>query len=113
MKFLTEDAVLVCAHELGRVGLRPIQDLVTIGGRKVLVQNDPEGRTISGCPNIGITIKPCQTTLRVQVGYSDFIRVDRRPVCLDTVVGLTDGTPPGIVIYKVRTPGQEYVSEAG
>ena len=113
MKFLTEDAVLVCAHELGRVGLRPGQDLVTIGGRKVLVQNDPEGRTISGCPNIGITIKPCQTTLRVQVGYSDFIRVDRRPVCLDTVVGLTDGTPPGIVIYKVRTPGQEYVSEAG
>ena len=113
MKFLTEDAVLVCDHELGRIDLSPIQSLVTIGRRKVLVQNDPEGRPISACPNIGATIKPCQTTLKVQVGYSEFIRIDRRPVCLDTVVGLTDGTPPGLVIYKVRSPGQEYVSEAG
>jgi hypothetical protein len=113
MKFLTEDAVLVCDHELGRVGLSPIQSLVTIGKRKVLVETDPEARPISGCPNLGATIKPCQQTLRVQVGYSEFIRVEHRRVCLDTVTGLTDGTPPGIVLYKVRSPGQAFVSGAG
>jgi hypothetical protein len=32
-------------------------------------------------------------------------------VCLDTVTGLTDGTPPGIVTYKVRHAGQALVSE--
>jgi hypothetical protein len=30
-------------------------------------------------------------------------------VCLDAVTGLTDGTPPGIVKYKVRNAGQRLV----
>ena len=113
MKFLTEDAVIVCEHELGHVGLQPVQALVTVGKRKVLVESDPESRPISGCPNYGLTIKPCTQTLRVQVGYSSFIRVNHRRVCLDTVSGLTDGTPPGIVLYKVRSPGQLFVEGAG
>jgi hypothetical protein len=112
MKWLTEDAALVCAHELGRVINQPTQDLVTIGHRRVLVENDPEGRTIVACPNVGATIKPCQHTLQVQQGYSDFIRIDKRRVCLDTVTGLTDGTPPGTIKYKVNNPGQDLVSEA-
>jgi len=109
MLVITEDALIVCAHELGEVGLKPLQDWVTINGRKVLVDNDPEGRPISKCPNIGIAIKPCQTTLRVEKGYSEFIRVDGRRLCLDTVQGKTDGTPPGVVIYHVRQPGQDFV----
>jgi hypothetical protein len=112
MRWLTEDAVVVCRHELGTVGIKPTQDLVTIAQRKVLVHPDPESRPIAGCPNIGVTIKPCQSTLRVEVGYSDFLRIAGRRVCLDTVTGLTDGTPPGIVKYRVRTPGQEFVTEA-
>jgi hypothetical protein len=32
-------------------------------------------------------------------------------MCLDTVNGLTDGTPPGVVEYKVRHAGQELVTE--
>jgi hypothetical protein len=82
---------------------------VTVQGRPVLVRADPEGRPIAGCPNIGPTIKPCTTTLAVQKGYSDFIRIDGRPVCLDSVTGLTDGTPPGVVKYKVNVPGQTWV----
>jgi hypothetical protein len=113
MKILTEDALLVCNHELGTVGIKPTQDLVAIGGRRVLVDNDPENRPITACPNIGATIKPCQLTLRVQEGYSAWIRVDGKQVCLDTVTGLTDGTPPGTVMYKVRQPGQDFVSEVG
>ncbi len=114
MKYLlTEDAVIVCKHELGRVSNHPSQGVLTIGGRKVLVETDPEGRSISGCPNIGAAIKPCTTTLKVEVGYSDYMRVDGRRVCLDTVTGLTDGTPPGTVKYKVNDPGQKIFAEAG
>ena len=29
--------------------------------------------------------------------------------CLDSVRGLTDGTPPGTVHYQVRSPGQDWV----
>jgi hypothetical protein len=75
MKPLTEDAVLVCNHELGTVDIVATQTLVTIEGRRLLVEKDPEGRPIAGCPNIGATIKPCTLTLRVQQGYSDFVRI--------------------------------------
>ncbi len=112
MNWLTEDAIITCKHELGIVHLLlPLQDIVTIEGRKVLVQNDPEGKPIIGCPNIGATIKPCTKTLPVEAGYSDFLRVNGRRICLDTVIGLTDGTPPGIVKYSVRKPGQNLVVE--
>src|SRR5215469_7012386 len=112
MKWLTEDAVINCRHELGIVHLLlPLQDLVTIEGRKVLVQNDPEGKPITGCPNIGATIKPCTKTLGVETGYSQFLRINGRRICLDTVTGLTDGTPPGIVKYAVRKAGQGLVVE--
>jgi hypothetical protein len=110
MRFLTEDARLACAHG-GVVELAPIQELVTIGGRRVLVEIDPEQRPIRRCPNQGAAIRPCITTLRVREGYSAFIRVEQRRVCLDTVTGLTDGTPPGVVPYLVRVPGQEFVEE--
>ena len=112
MKILTQDALLVCNHELGTVQIRPSQEWVTVNGRAVLVDNDPEGRPITGCPNVGATIKPCLRTLRVQSGYSDWVRIDGQRVCLDTVTGLTDGTPPGTVQYKVRQPGQDLVEEA-
>lgn len=111
MKWLTEDAVITCAHVQGIVHLAASQALLTIEQRKVLVENNPETRPISGCPNIGATIKPCTLTLKVEAGYSDFLRIDGRRVCLDTVTGLTDGTPPGVVKYTVRSPGQELVAE--
>lgn len=111
MYWLTEDAVLVCAHELGVVGIRATQDLVTVGGRRVLVAADPESRPIVGCPNVGLVIKPCTSTLLVTGGYSDLLRIDGRRVCLDPVTGLTDGTPPGTVEYHVRSAGQALVEE--
>jgi hypothetical protein len=112
VRWLTEDAVIVCTHELGNVKVQTSQSLVTVGGRIALVQADPEGRAISGCPNIGATIRPCQHTLKVRTGYSTFVRVQGRPVVLDNLDGLTDGTPPGIVHYKVRAPGQQLVGSS-
>jgi hypothetical protein len=110
MLVLTEDAGLFCKHGPGKVSIKATQELVTIAGRKVLVETDPQGRPISGCPSV-VPFKPCLTTLAVQKGYSDFIRVDNRRLCLDTVTGFTDGTPPGVAMYVVRTAGQEFVLE--
>ncbi len=109
MRWLTEDAKLVCKHELGRVQIVATQTLVTIAQRKVLVEIDPEGRPIVGCPHTGAAVKPCTATLKVEQGYSEFLRIGGRRVCLDTVTGLTDGMPPGVVKYLVRDPGQEFV----
>jgi hypothetical protein len=113
MKLLTEDALLVCAHELGIVDMAATQTLVTIGGRRVLVEIDPEGRSIKGCPNVGPGIKACLKTLVVKEGYSHLLRIDGKRVCLDTVTGFTDGTPPGSVKYKVNKSGQALVREVG
>jgi hypothetical protein len=110
MKILTEKAVLECAHINGVViGIPAGQDFVTVEGVKVLVEKDPEGRPIVGCPNAGPNIKPCTSTLVVKTGYSGLVRIGGSRVCLDPVSGLTDGTPPGTVEYRVRSPGQSLV----
>jgi hypothetical protein len=111
MLLLSEDAVMVCRHEMGRIRLEPTQNLVTVEGRRLLVETDPEGRRISGCPLI-VPFRPCLTSLAVQKGYSDMLRIEGRRICLDTVTGLTDGTPPGTVMYKVNEAGQDFVFEA-
>src|SRR5216117_3623782 len=106
MLLMTEDAIVLCTHQLGNVANQPSQKLVTIGGRRVLIDNDPEQRTIRLCPNIGVTMKPCQTTLKVMAGYSTLMRIDGHAIALDSVTGMTDGTPPAIVQYQVRSAGQ-------
>jgi hypothetical protein len=111
MLWLTDEAVLVCAHELGHLANRPSQPWVTIERHPVLVAKDPEGRSIAGCPNVGAAIKPCLRSLAVIEGYSEWITVEGHAVCLDTVYGLTDGTPPATVKYKVRHAGQPFVEE--
>jgi hypothetical protein len=110
MKLLTEDATLVCNHVTGTVDVPPSEDLVFVEGRRLLVEDDPEGRPIAGCP-IQPPLKPCTNTLGVQEGYSGLVRIAGWPVCLDTLTGRTDGTPPGEVHYRVLQPGQDWVSE--
>ena len=102
------EAILRCGHD-GKVENVPSQEWVRVKGSPVLVDNDPQGRDISMCPNVGINIKPCNKTLPVTKGYSTFIRIGGKAVCLDTVEGFTDGTPPGGVKYNVRRPGQTLV----
>jgi hypothetical protein len=113
MQVMTEDAIVLCTHQLGNVTNQPSQKLVTIDGRSVLVDNDPESRSIRLCPNIGVTMKPCTTTLKVVAGYSTFVKIDGKAACLQTVTGLTDGTPPGIVQYQVRYAGQKLLDATG
>lgn len=111
MLLLTDEATLRCQHRLGKVDIAPSQQWVHVDGHPLLVEDDPEQRGISGCPNYGPTIKPCTHTLRVKEGYSDLLRIDGQRVCLDTVTGLTDGTPPGTVNYIVRDAGQTWIDE--
>ncbi len=108
MRILVMEAILRCGHD-GKVENVPSQEWVRVKGSPVLVDNDPQGRDISMCPNVGINIKPCNKTLPVTKGYSTFIRIGGKAVCLDTVEGFTDGTPPGGVKYNVRRPGQTLV----
>jgi hypothetical protein len=110
MMILTENAQLFCKHGPGHVTNKPSQSFVTVEGARILVESDPVGRNISGCPSV-VPFKPCLVTLAVQKGYSDFIRIGDHRICLDTVTGFTDGTPPGVAMYVVRNPGQEFVSE--
>ena len=113
MKLLTEDAVLICGHPGGKVNNQPSQSFVTIGHKRVLVANDPQGWSISNCSNISVNMKPCQATINVtnvKGGYSTFLSVGGHAICLDTITGLTDGTPPGGVNYTVRSPGQDFVT---
>lgn len=109
--WLTIDARLACDHG-GNVKNKNSQDWVRVEKRPVLVSTDPEGREINACPNAAVMMgqKPCITCLKVVVGYSDFVRIGGRKVCLQTVRGLTDGTPAGLVNYKVLTPGQSLVA---
>ncbi|HWA89860.1 MAG TPA: hypothetical protein VG889_07485 [Rhizomicrobium sp.] len=110
MRWLTEDATLACEHG-GTISIKTSQDFVRIEKKRVLIEPNPEGRSIGGCPNSNPVagIRSCLTTLKVRQGYSDFVRIAGHAVCLDSIQGLTDGTPPGIVAYKVRAPGQKFV----
>lgn len=110
MRWLTEDATLACDHG-GSVKIDTTQDFVRIEKKIVLVEPNPEGRSIRGCPNSNPVagIRSCLTTLKVREGYSTFVRIAKQPVCLDSIQGMTDGTPPGVVAYKVRSPGQDFV----
>ncbi|GAP60977.1 MULTISPECIES: hypothetical protein [unclassified Arthrobacter] len=108
-KLLIKEAILRCGHD-GKVENVPSQQWVRVAGSPVLVDDDPQGRDISMCPNVGLNIKPCNKTLPVIKGYSGFVRIGGNKVCLDTVEGYTDGTPPGAVKYTVRRPGQEFVA---
>lgn len=106
---LTEDAKLRCDH-LGRVENESSQSWVTIEKRTILVAPDPQGRSIHGCPNLTPATKPCLHTLIVEEGYSSIARIDGHAICLATVRGHTDGTPPGTVFYTVEDSGQSFVS---
>lgn len=111
MRVLDLKALLVCDHQLGHVRIEARQSLVRISGSPVLVDDDPESKEIKGCPNTNplAGIRACLHTQKVQVGYSTFVRISGRRICLDTVNGMTDGVPP-VSHYKVHDPGQQFVS---
>ena len=108
-----EGASVRCSHRLGRAKPRSSRPFLRINGRAVLVREDLPANAISWCPNYGVALKPCQTTLPLVSGFSRFVFADGRPVAFVNAVGPTDGVPPGVTIYSIRDPGQELVEAAG
>jgi hypothetical protein len=108
MEWVTSNASIKCGHD-GTVARVPSQVWVRVDGGPVLVDDDPVHRLVTGCPNVGPTVKPCTKTLTVTRGYSSWLRVGGKAVVLSTLDGLTDGTVPGTVHYSVRSPGQGFV----
>jgi hypothetical protein len=119
MLVLTLNAILKCVHVNGLVINTHSQDWLTItepsarDGRAqkstpMLIQPDPERRTIVGCPMINVGILPCLLTLSVRTGYSEFVSVGGQRLCLKSVTGLTNGSP-GIQEYRVESAGQNFV----
>lgn len=109
--WLTEQADVRCTHRLGRAPQHASQQWVRVQGVPILVAPDPVGRTIGGCPNVGVAIKPCQKTLPIRTGESSYIAVDGHRVIRSDLTGFTDGTPPGAVRYEVLSPAQDLVGE--
>ncbi|SHJ08803.1 hypothetical protein SAMN02745244_01701 [Tessaracoccus bendigoensis DSM 12906] len=107
----TDQADVRCTHVLGRAPQQASQNWVQVMGHPLLVAPDPVGRSIGGCPNIGISIKPCTGTLAVRQGLSPLVRIDRVPVVRADLVGFTDGTPPGAVEYRISDAGQQLLWE--
>lgn len=105
---VTKRSVLACSHG-GRVDTRGAPERhVRIEGDSVLCGADPIGLPI-GAPPRGIAIcptprtnttKPCERTVAVISGESDFVFVDGDPICLEILVGTTEGLAPA--------PGVEY-----
>jgi hypothetical protein len=113
MLWLTEDAVLKCDHG-GRVDVTATQDFVRIEGRRVLVRPNPERRPISVCTNDlpSAGIRRCLRTQEARAGYSTLVTIADSPVCLDSVLGYTDGSPPRTSNYTVKDPAQAFVEAA-
>lgn len=110
--WVTLDADLRCEHKLGRVSLKAPEDFVFVTGQPVLTDGDPIGRSIGGCPNLSVGIKPCTVTVNVQRGHSGYVTIAGKPIVRADLAGLTDGTPQGQVKYRVQHPGQTLVTEA-
>lgn len=115
MRVLTESAILRCDHG-GVVGLSPRQDWVRIEGRRLLVEDDPLGRPVRGCPMITPTTPACAVTVSVSQApsYAAFVHVrsrgdKARRMCLDTTTGHTDWARLATVSYSVASPGQSFV----
>ena len=113
MFFVTEDATIICKHPNGAVVNEPSQDWLTIVGRRVLIEPDPENRKIKGCLNNSAVNVACAIATNIQMeGYSELIRVDGHRLCLDTITAFTSGQPPGLFKWVVANPGQPFVEEA-
>ena len=106
---ITTNATIMCAHG-GRVQLIPKQTTVHAGGAPVLRETDLIGAPILGCaqpPSPGS--KPCTAVVSTipMSGTAVKVLVAGLNAHTQTVMGMTDGVPPGTI--QVIDPGQQKV----
>jgi hypothetical protein len=106
---LNANATILCAHG-GRVTIVARQGAVTAGGAPIIRETDLVGAPIIGCAQPpSISTKPCTTVVSVVPlsGTAARVSVAGLPAHTQTLVGITDGVPPGTV--QVVNPGQATV----
>jgi hypothetical protein len=102
---LNSNAIIMCDHG-GMVELIPKQFQVSIEGGFVLCDPDLVGAPITGCsqPATSYTA-PCTLVVETLPGSSSpNIIVAGRPAYIETLTGVTNGSPPGTI--SVVFPGQ-------
>ena len=110
--FLTEAAVLQCAHG-GRVQVVARDRRTTADGSPLVCEPDLEGAPIVGCAQPpSPSTKPCTMLAKVLPGSSSLrVRAGGRAVYLETLTGITDGVPPAPVV--VAAAGQTSARQEG
>jgi hypothetical protein len=105
---LNANAVILCSHG-GKVSAIPGQVQVLAGGAPVLCVPDLMGAPIAGCPVPPTpATKPCTTVVAVlPPSWSLKVLVGGKPPYVATLVGITDGVPPGAL--TLVSPGQVVV----
>ncbi|MBX3569841.1 MAG: hypothetical protein KF914_17385 [Rhizobiaceae bacterium] len=98
-----------CSHGMGRSTPKSSRPFLRIGGSAVLTVDDMAYNFVSFCPNLGPTVKPCDTTLPLVTGRSAFVFANDSPIVFDLAQGGTDGVPPGVTTWAVIEPGQTFV----
>ena len=89
---VTAASTLLCPHGAPLV-ITPSQELLAVDGQSVLVSADLRAAAILACQNIGAGLTPCTKVQSVDGGLAAHLKVGDDQVVLETVVGLTDGTP--------------------
>jgi hypothetical protein len=105
-RVLTDVSSVDCGHG-GRVTTQG-ETKLKVDGALVLLEPGIAGRSVGACPvvdNSSGTLK-CKRVIAISAGRATKLRVNGRPVMLDTLAGGTDGTAAG-------TPVQLLSARAG
>ncbi len=110
-KYLNHRSTIQCTHG-GRVILFPpaFRSLQVVAS-PVLTEQDLLQAMIAGCGQVGPGVKPCTKITQVVMGRGIQIRVDGQVPILDTLIAMTDGSPPGMV--SPQDSGQSNAATAG
>lgn len=103
---LNADASIGCGHG-GSVQITPGQQRFTAGGSPVLAVGDLDGTPITGCTQLTVAATgtvQCTAVASLAGGGAARLSVGGRPVLLETLGGVTNGSPPGVL--TVLAPGQ-------
>jgi hypothetical protein len=108
-QLVTRNAKIQCTHQ-GSVVLKPGQMTADAKGGSLLCEPDLVGAPIQGCTQpASSTTKPCTSVVSVSPGGASLtVTAGGKPVYLSTLVGITDGVPPGMI--RVADPGQDVAS---
>jgi hypothetical protein len=95
-KVLTLTSSVVCGHPGGKVTMTSVTKL-QVNGSPVLLEDGIVLKGVTGCGTppasdiSGPTAKPCLTVSAITAGRATKLKVNGRPVMLETLKGSTDG----------------------